>query len=222
MFFCQNPPFNNSPWKYPNPTSLSSKNLTHAYNQLGAFSCGHVFWHSNCSFPRSLTLSTLSVFLCPNSLVSSSSLSLNIDNQYPWSLCKTFFLSQQPVFMSCALPEMVVLVAFCSSAADDEDSMSEMGCCNMKTRRAWRARDADKSGGGCGRRRGEISQRSVVRICCWNPIWATKPTCSDTLQHFSKRLTIMWFVGKKRRDDPRLGLVQFERDFLLPIAFHLF
>ena len=42
------------------------------------------------------------------------------------------------------------------------------------------------------------------------------------LQHFSKRLTITWLVGKKRWDDPGLGLVQFERDFLLPIAFRLF
>ena len=49
--------------------------------------------------------------------------------------------------MSCALPEMVVPVAFCSSAADDEDSISEMTCCNMKTRKVGRARDFDRSGG---------------------------------------------------------------------------
>jgi len=35
--------------------------------------------------------------------------------------------------MTCALPEMVVPVAFCKSAVDEKDSMSEMTCCNMKT-----------------------------------------------------------------------------------------
>ena len=48
--------------------------------------------------------------------------------------------------MSCGLPEMVVPVAFCSSAADDDDSM-RMTCCNMKTRKVGRARDFDRSGG---------------------------------------------------------------------------
>ena len=34
-----------------------------------------------------------------------------------------------------ALPDMVVPIAFCSSAALDEDSMGEMMCCNMKTKK---------------------------------------------------------------------------------------
>ena len=51
--------------------------------------------------------------------------------------------------MSCD-PDMVVPKAFCSKAALDEDSMSEMMCCNMKARKVWRA----KGVGGSGRRRG--------------------------------------------------------------------
>ena len=43
--------------------------------------------------------------------------------------------------MNCGLPEMVVPIAFCRS----EDSMSEMTCCNMKTK------DVDKSDGRRGR-----------------------------------------------------------------------
>ena len=35
--------------------------------------------------------------------------------------------------MSCALPDMVVTVAFGRNAADDEDAMCEMMCCNTKT-----------------------------------------------------------------------------------------
>ena len=35
--------------------------------------------------------------------------------------------------MTCAFPDMVVPIAFCSCAALDEDSMSEMACCNKKT-----------------------------------------------------------------------------------------
>ena len=35
--------------------------------------------------------------------------------------------------MTCAFPDMVVPMACCSCAALDEDSMSEMACCNKKT-----------------------------------------------------------------------------------------
>ena len=42
--------------------------------------------------------------------------------------------TSRPALMTCALPEMMVPVASCSSAADD-DSMSEMTCCDMKTRK---------------------------------------------------------------------------------------
>ena len=38
--------------------------------------------------------------------------------------------------MSCD-PDMAAPMAFCSSAALDEDSMSEMMCCNMKTRKVF-------------------------------------------------------------------------------------
>ena len=37
--------------------------------------------------------------------------------------------------MTCAPPDMVVPIAFCSKAVDDEYSMNEMRCCNMKTRK---------------------------------------------------------------------------------------
>jgi hypothetical protein len=52
--------------------------------------------------------------------------------------------------MTCALPEMVVPTAFCRSAVDDEDSMSEMACCSMNTRKVGRAEDVDRSGGRRG------------------------------------------------------------------------
>ena len=35
--------------------------------------------------------------------------------------------------MTCALPDMVVPIAFCSCAVDEEGSMSEITCCDMKT-----------------------------------------------------------------------------------------
>ena len=54
---------------------------------------------------------------------------------------------------------MVVPIAFCSSAPLDEDSMTEMACCNMKNRRVERAKDVDRLG---GRRVNEEEQRSVV------------------------------------------------------------
>ena len=49
--------------------------------------------------------------------------------------------------MSCALPDIVVPIAFCSSAAVDEDSISEMTCGNMKTREISRAKDVDRLSG---------------------------------------------------------------------------
>ena len=36
-------------------------------------------------------------------------------------------------------------IAFGRNVADDEDSMSEMACCNMKTRKVERAQDVDRS-----------------------------------------------------------------------------
>ena len=47
--------------------------------------------------------------------------------------------------MTSAPPDMVVPMAFCSSAVNDEDSMSGMMCCNMKTRKVRRAKDVDWS-----------------------------------------------------------------------------
>jgi len=44
--------------------------------------------------------------------------------------------------MTCAPPDMVVPMAFCNMAVDDERSM--MTCCNMKNRRA---KDVDDPGG---------------------------------------------------------------------------
>ena len=35
--------------------------------------------------------------------------------------------------MSCALPDMVVPIAFGRNVVEDEDAMSEMTCCNTKT-----------------------------------------------------------------------------------------
>jgi hypothetical protein len=40
-----------------------------------------------------------------------------------------------PALMTCALPEMVVPIALCRSAVDDEDSMSGMMSYNMATRK---------------------------------------------------------------------------------------
>ena len=68
--------------------------------------------------------------------------------------------------MICALPDMVVPIAFCSCAALDEDSMSEMTCCDMKTRKI----DGLKT--SIGRlvvvvdEEEEISRRSAMRIRC--------------------------------------------------------
>ena len=43
--------------------------------------------------------------------------------------------------MTCALPEMVVPIAFGKNAVDDEDSMRKMACCNMNTRKVGRTKD---------------------------------------------------------------------------------
>ena len=53
--------------------------------------------------------------------------------------------------MTCALPEIVVPIAFCSSAALDEDSMSGTTRCNMSARKAGRAKDVDRSDDRRGR-----------------------------------------------------------------------
>ena len=53
--------------------------------------------------------------------------------------------------MICALPDMVVPMAFCSCATLDEDSMSEITCCDMKTSKVWRAKDVDRLRGRRGR-----------------------------------------------------------------------
>jgi len=41
---------------------------------------------------------------------------------------------------------MVAPIAFGRNAVDDEDSMSEMACCNMNTRKVGRAKDLDRLG----------------------------------------------------------------------------
>ena len=76
--------------------------------------------------------------------------------------------------MSCAPPDMVVPTACCSCAALDEDSMSEMTCCNEKTRKSeWLMPLIGRVVVEVNEEE-VISRRSVVRICCRNPDRATK------------------------------------------------
>ena len=70
--------------------------------------------------------------------------------------------------MTCAFPEMVTLEAFCSSPVDDENSMSEMRCCNMETRKVSRAENVDRSVVVVNEEEAR-SVRSIVRTCCRNP-----------------------------------------------------